>query len=175
MSDTGTASTATSADARVVVYPSATLRPIPSFVFAVPSGWVLDEVPDALAVLRTPEQVDDFWINATISHDRVGRAVDLEKAAQATWARIQRESPSAQASMEKMARFGSNVVYLRGIELEAPQSNRPLAQLQALFFAPPVEGAKTADFFQIICTAPPAQMPAFGPVFVGVISSFQFA
>ena len=157
------------------MYPSATLRPVPSFVFAVPAGWIVDEVPDALAVVRTPEQVDGFWINATLSHDRVGKAIDLEKAAQATWARIVRESPSAKASMEKMARFGANVVYLRGVELEAPQSNRPLAQLQALFLAPPVEGAKTADFFQIICTAPPEQMPAFGPVFVALISSFQFA
>lgn len=166
---------APSDEARVVVYPSATLRPVPSFVFAVPAGWVVDEVPDALAVVRTPEQVDDFWINATLTHDRVGQGVDLEKAAQATWARIQADSPGAKASMERMARFGANIVYLRGVEVPAPQSGRALAQLQALLFAPSVEGAKTADFFQIICTSPAEQMPAFGPVFVALISSFQFA
>jgi hypothetical protein len=77
--------------------------------------------------------------------------------------------------MERVARFGSNVVYLRGVEMEAPQSGRKLAQLHALFFAPPVEGAKTADFFQIIATAPLDRMPSFGPVFVALISSFQFA
>jgi hypothetical protein len=175
MSDTGGPGGQASTEPRVLVYPSATLRPVPSFLFAAPAGWVVDEVPDALAVIRTPEQVADFWVNATLSHDRVGKAVDIEKAAQATWARIQRESPEAKLSMERMARFGSNVVYLRGIELPAPQSGRPLAQLQALLFAPPVEGAKTNDFFQIICTAPSDQMTNFGPIFVALISSFQFA
>lgn len=175
MTDAAEVQAAPTNEARVVVYPSATLRPVPSFVFAVPAGWVVDEVPDAIAVVRTPEQVDGFWINATLSHDRVGKVVDLEKAAQATWARIQRESPGAKASMERMARFGTNIVYLRGVELTAPQSGRSLAQLQALLFAPAVEGAKTADFFQIICTTPAEQMPAFGPLFVALISSFQFA
>lgn len=159
----------------MAVYPSSTLRPVPSFVFAVPAGWELDEAPNALAVVRTPQQVDDFWVNAIISHDRVARTVDLDAAAKATWARIQQETPSASVSMERVARFGANVVYLRGVELEAPQSGRKLAQLHALLFAPPVEGAKTADFFQIIATAPFDRMPNFGPVFVALISSFQFA
>ena len=158
-----------------MVYPSSTLRPVPSFMFAVPAGWVVDEVPDALAVVRTPEQVDDFWINATLSHDRVGKAIDLEKAAKATWARVQQGSPDAKVSMERMARFGDNVVYLRGIEIQAPQSGRTLAQLQALLLAPSEEGAKTRDFFQIICTTPPDAMGGMGPVFVALISSFQFA
>jgi hypothetical protein len=174
MTDTGGVQ-APSSEARVVVYPSSTLRPVPSFMLAVPAGWVVDEVPDALAVVRTPEQVDDFWINATLSHDRVGKAIDLEKAAKATWARVQQGSPDAKVSMERMARFGDNVVYLRGVELTAPQSGRALAQVQALLFAPPVEAAKTADFFQIICTSPAEQMPVFGPIFVALISSFQFA
>ncbi len=175
MTDGAGGQAAPTSEARVLVYPSATLRPIPSFVFAAPAGWVIDEVPDALAVVRTPEQVADFWVNATLSHDRVGKAVDLEAAAKATWARIQRDSPDAKLSMERMARFGQNIVYLRGLELNAPQSGRALAQLQALLFAPPVETAKTADFFQIICTSPAEQMPAFGPVFVALISSFQVA
>ena len=160
---------------RVVVYPSATLRSVPSFLFAVPAGWAVDEAPDALAVVRTPEQVDGFWVNAIISHDRVAATVDLEGAAKATWGRIARESPGATTSLERIARFGENVVYLRGVEINAPQSGRALAQLQALFFAPPVEEAKTHDFFQIIATSPAERMPNFGPVFVALVSSFQFA
>ena len=136
---------------------------------------MVDEAPDAIAVVHTPEQVEGFWVNATISHDRVAGVVDLEAAAKATWARISRESPDAKISMERVARFGDNVVYLRGIEIQAPQSGRTLAQLQALLLAPSEEGAKTRDFFQIICTTPPDAMGGMGPVFVALISSFQFA
>ena len=76
--------------ARVAVYPSAIIKPVPSFIFSVPTGWVLDDAPDALVVARTPEQVDGFWVNAILSHDRVPRAVDFKQAAQATWARLQK-------------------------------------------------------------------------------------
>jgi hypothetical protein len=162
-------------EARVVVYPSKALRPIPSFMFAVPAGWVVDDAPDCLAVVHTPEQVDGFWVNATISHDRVAAAVDLETAAKATWARLSREAPNAKISMERVARFGDNVTYMRGIEIQAPQSGRDLAQLQALMLAPSEDGAKTKDFFQIICTCPPDVIAGMGPVFVALISSFQFA
>ena len=159
---------------RVLVYPSATLRPVPAFLVAAPSGWVVDEAPDSLAVMRTAEQVDGFWVNATVSHDRVARSVDLAVAAKATWARVLHSSPSAKAGLERVARFGSNIVYMRGVELDAPESGRKLAQLQALFFAPPVPDAKTSDFFQVICTSPVDAMPGFGPVFVAMISSFEF-
>ena len=178
MSNTGVAGAVKAApttEPRVVMYPSATLRAVPSFLFAVPAGWAVDEAPDALAVVRTPEQVDGFWVNAIISHDRVAATVDLEGAAKATWARITRESPGASTSLERIARFGDNVVYLRGVEINAPQSGRALAQLHALFFAPPIDGAKTKDFFQIIATCPGERMQGFGPVFVALISSFQFA
>ena len=56
---------------RVALYPSAMIKPVPSFIFSVPAGWVLDEAPDALVVARTAEQVDGFWVNAILSHDRV--------------------------------------------------------------------------------------------------------
>src|SRR5262245_61676050 len=135
--------------ARVAVHPSALIRPVPSFLFSVPEGWILDEAPDALVVVRTPQEVDGFWVNAILSHDRVPRSVDFKQAAQATWVRLQKSSPDAKVTMERLARFGSNVVYLRGVELEAPKSGRALAQLHALFFAPAVDEGKTVDFFQI--------------------------
>jgi hypothetical protein len=161
---------------RVVVYPSQMLRPIPSFVFSVPLGWVLDEAPDALAVIRTPEEVDGFWVNAILSHDRVPRAVDFKQAAQVTFAKLQRTSPDAKATMERLARFGANIVYLRGVEMAAPKTGRPLGQLHALFFAPvdADDKGKTVDFFQFIATAPADQMNRFGPAFVEMISSFRF-
>jgi len=160
--------------ARLAAYPGAMLRPIPSFVFSVPQGWLLDEAADALAVVRTPEEIDGFWVNAIISHDRVPRAVDFEAAAKTTWARIKQSSPDATPTLEKMARFGTNVVYLRGVELTAPQSGPKLAQLHALFFAPVAGEGKTVDFFQIVGTSPADVMERFAPAFLEVIGSFHF-
>ena len=174
MTDTNVASANTATGPSIGVYHSARLRPVPPFVFAIPAGWVVDEAPDALAVVRTPEKVDDFWVNALISHDRVARSVDLEAAAKVTWTRIERESPGATIGMERVARFGDNVVYLRGIQMESPQTKRALAQIHGLFLAPSPDEAKTADVFQIIGTAPADVMPTFGAVFVALIASFQF-
>ncbi|HEX6237730.1 MAG TPA: hypothetical protein VFZ68_11080 [Acidimicrobiales bacterium] len=179
MSDTQTATadrTPKPADltARVAVYPSAMVRPVPPFLFSVPPGWVLDEAPDALVVVRTPEEVDGFWVNAILSHDRVPRSVDFKQAAQATWARLQRSAPSAKVTMERLARFGTNVVYLRGVDLTAPQSGRALAQLHAMFFAPAAEDGKTVDFFQLVATSPEEHMDRFGPAFVEMVGSFRF-
>jgi hypothetical protein len=158
----------------MAVYPGQMIRPIPSFVFSVPTGWALDEAPDALAVVRTPEEVDGFWVNAIISHDRVARAVDFEAAAKTTWARLKRTNPEATSNVEKMARFGANIVYLRGVELKAPKSGRELAQLHAIFFAPARDEGKTVDFFQIVATCPSDLMDRFAPGFLEVIGSFRF-
>ena len=63
--------------ARFAVFPSAMIKPVPPFIFSVPDGWVLEDAPDALVVVRTAEPVDGFWVNAILSHDRVPRAVDF--------------------------------------------------------------------------------------------------
>ena len=117
------------------MFPSAIIKPVPSFMFSVPEAGCSTRAPDALAVARTPEQIDGFWVNAILSHDRVARAVDFKQAAQRR-GRGCRRLAVAKVTMERLARFGTNVVYLRGAELEAPKSGRPLAQLHALFFAP---------------------------------------
>jgi hypothetical protein len=176
MADTTATVAARPADltARLAVYPGTQLKPVPSFVFSVPQGWLLDEAADALAVIRTPEEVDGFWVNAIISHDRVPRAVDFEAAAKTTWVRIKQSSPDATPTLEKMARFGNNVVYLRGVELTAPKSGRKLGQLHALFFAPAEGEGKTVDFFQIVGTSPADLMERFAPAFLEIVGSFRF-
>lgn len=179
MADTAQAPTTTEAaepapNDRLAVFPGRMIRPIPGFVFTVPRGWVLDEAPDALTVVRTPKEVDGFWVNALLSHDRVARSVDFKVAAKTTWDRIKRASPEAKVEMERLVRFGTNIVYLRGVELPAPKSGRLLNQLQALFFAPVDEGGKTVDFFQFVCTAPEELMENFGSPFIEMIGSFRF-
>jgi len=159
---------------QVVVYPSTTVRPIPSFVFATPGGWVVDEAPGALCAVRVTEATDGFWSNALLTHDRVASAVDLQAAATASWGRLKADAPSAEVGMERVARFGDNIVYLRAVELDAPQSGKRLAQLHALFFAPPHDGAKTIDLFQFVATSTTDQMDSVGKSFVEMIGTFRF-
>jgi hypothetical protein len=104
----------------------------------------------------------------------VPRAVDFEAAAKPTWVRIKQGSPDATPTLEKMARFGNNVVYLRGVELTAPKSGRKLGQLHALFFAPAEGEGKTVDFFQVVGTSPADLMERFAPAFLEIVGSFRF-
>lgn len=160
--------------ARVVVHPSEVVRPVPGFIFSSPRGWVLDEAPDAMVVVRTPEEVDGFWVNALLSHDRVPRSVDFKAAARITWARLQKQCPDAEVGFQRLARFGELITYLRGASMTAPRTDRRIAQLSALFFAPTDERGKTVDFFQWVCTCPEQHMDRFGPAFTELIGSFRF-
>ena len=90
------------------------------------------------------------------------------------WVSTAKESPGATVDMERVARFGDNVAYLRGIQFPAPEGGRALAQLHGLFLAPAAPDAVTHDVFQVIGTAPVEVMPTFGAVFVALIASFQF-
>jgi hypothetical protein len=160
--------------ARIAVHPSEMVPGIPRFVFSVPDGWVVDEAPSALCVVRQPNDDNGFWVNAIIRHDKVPRAVDFERAAKVTWAKLKRTTPNATEHGERLIRFGSNVVYTRGVELDGPDGRR-LAQMQALFFAPVSEGGKLVDFFQIIGTCQlDDSVTANMDAFVEIIASFRF-
>lgn len=158
--------------ARAVVHPGKLITGIPSFVFTTPLGWVLDEAPGALAVLRLPKDIDGFWVNAILSHDKVARSVDFEAAAKASWARLKRTSPDATENGERMVRFGNQVMYVRGVELTA--NGQKIAQFHALFFAPVSEGGKTVDFFQFVLTAPVGAMGGLVKPFMEALSTFRF-
>jgi hypothetical protein len=159
---------------QVVVFPSRLVRPVPPFVFAAPPGWVVDEAPGAVLAVRAEAAVDDFWSNALLMHDRVARAVDLQAAATASWGRLVADAPSAAVKMERVAKFGDNVVYLRGVELDAAQSGRRLGQLHALFFAPAAPDAKTTDLFQFVATSTVDQMGKVGRQFVDMVATLRF-
>ena len=159
---------------RVVAQPGRLLTAVPSFVFAVPEGWVLDEAPSALAIIRLPEQVDGFWVNAILSHDKVARAVSLQKAAQVTWAKLQQTGVKNLVSKgEKGLVYGRTQIYVRGCEFTSPDG-RALAQMQGIWFAPVEEGGKTTDLFQLVLTAPVALMPKVTPPIVEMLSTFRF-
>ena len=159
---------------RVAVFPSKAIKATPGFVVTVPPGWVLDEAPYALTVVRPREPEGDFWVNVMVTTDRVPRAVDFEQAARITFGRIKRACPDAEIKLEKMARFGSLITYLRGIEVTSPKSQRRLAQVHALFFAP-VEGeGKTVDMFQVVATCPAESAGRYGARFIELIGSFRF-
>jgi hypothetical protein len=159
---------------QVVVHPSAIVRPVPSFVFAAPPGWVVDEAPGAVCVVRATEPVNEFWNNALLTHDRVAKAVDLQAAASASWGRLKADAPSAATVMERVAKLGQYFVYRRRAAPPAPQSGKKLAQIHAMFFAPSLEDAKTVDLFQFVATSTADQMDTVGKSFVEMVATFRF-
>jgi hypothetical protein len=158
--------------ARVAVHPGKLVPGIPKFVFITPLGWVLDEAPGAVAVLRLPNDIEGFWVNAILSHDKVSRSADFDSVAKATWARLLRTAPDATVSGEQLVRFGDQVMYVRGAEFAT--SSRRLAQVHALFFAPTADRGKTVDFFQFVLTGPVAAMGGISTVFMETLSTFRF-
>ena len=159
---------------RLVAQPGRMLTGVPPFVFVMPEGWILDEAPGALAAIRLPEQVDGFWINALLSHDKVARSIDFESAAKVTWAKLQRSATNLVERGERLIRFGNLVVYVRGCEFASPDGSRTLAQMQALWFTPVTEGGKVVDLFQLVLTAPATAMPKFSGPILEMISTFRF-
>lgn len=158
---------------RIVTQPSATITGVPPFIFAAPSGWVIDQAPNALCVLRPPEPVDGFWVNALLNHDVVARSVDFDAAAKITWARLQRSAKHLTETGERLVRFGGLAVYVRGAEMDGPEGGR-LAQLHALWFGPTTGPGKTVDFFQLVLTAPVDAMEPHSKAILEMLSTFRF-
>lgn len=165
--------TATGVASRVVAQPGKFIVGVPPFVFVMPKGWVLDVAPGALAVLRLGQQVDGFWVNALLSHDKVARGVDFKTAAKVTWAKLQRSGVENLTDQgERMMRFGNLAVYVRGCDFET--KGRKLAQMHAIWFTPVTEGGKVVDMFQLVLTAPEGIMPAAAKSILETISTFRF-
>lgn len=160
--------------AQIVAHPSSMLPGIPPFVFALPSGWVLDEAPGALALIRLPEEVEGFLINGILSHDKVSRTVDFAEAAGFTWKRLQEGCPDAEVDAEKFVQMGGRTVFLRGSHMSAPKSGRAIAQLQAIWFAPTNGPGKVVDFFQCVFTCPAEHVDAVSPQALMFLASFKF-
>lgn len=159
---------------RVVTQPGRLIPGIPPFVFVIPEGWVLDEAPGALAVLRSPVEIEGFWVNAILNHDRVARSVDFKVAAKVTWAKLNRSGMTdIKESGERMLRFGNMPVYVRGADFASPEG-RKLAQMHAIWFAPTSEGGKVVDMFQLVLTAPANVMPTVVNPILEMVSTFRF-
>jgi hypothetical protein len=159
----------------VAVYPSHDIKPVPGFTFSVPRGWILDEAPSTLAVVRLPEQLDDFWVNVLITADTVERALSIEKAAQITWARLKQQHPNAEITTERFARYRERITFLRSVDVDADDGIR-LSQVHALFFAPvdSDDVGKTVHMFQVVGTCLASQLDLVGPDMVEIVASFRF-
>jgi hypothetical protein len=159
------------------LFPSPRLRAIPSFSFDFPVGWELEEGTTAIAAIHPPEPVDGFWINVLVEHSRVEAAVDLHQAAIITYRQLARQHADVRLVTERMAHFdgGRRETYLRVVETRADgPGSEALTQLHALFFAPRVGGARTADLFQIIGTGPSDASDAYGMHVIDIVKSFRF-
>lgn len=160
--------------ARIAAHPGKLVPGIPGFVFSVPQGWVIDEAPNAMCVVRLPQPVDGFWINAMINHDKVSRELDFEALAKTTWARLKRTSPSAELNGERLMRLSGVPGYVRGVNLTAPDG-RALAQVHAMVFAPTDGPGKVVDLFQIIGTClRDDSVNASMEAFTEIIRTFRF-
>ena len=158
----------------VAVFPSRDIRPVPSFVFSVPTGWMLDEAPHTLTAVRLPAAVDGFWINLLITHDTVARSIDLEQAAIAALTRVRQQCATFSLGTEKFARFATRICYLRTIEITKEPDSPKLTQVHALFFGPVDGGGKVVDLFHLVGTCRSDQIDTYGPAMIEIIASFRF-
>jgi hypothetical protein len=159
------------------LFPSPRLRAIPSFSFDYPAGWELEEGTTAIAAIHPPAPVDGFWINVLVEHSRVEASVDLHQAAVITYRQLTRHHTDVRLVTERMAHFdgGRRDTYLRVVETRADgPGSEALTQLHALFFAPRIPGARTADLFQIIGTGPSDAADEYGMHVIDVVKSFRF-
>jgi hypothetical protein len=156
------------------LFPSPSLRAIPSFSFDYPEGWELEESTRALAAVHPPEPLDGFWINVLVDHSRVNADVDLEQAAVVTCAHLLSLHPDLRVLTERIAHFdgGRRDTYLR--VAETTDEGRPITQMHALFFAPLIPGARTRDLFQIIATIPVTAPDEIGVQVIDIVKSFRF-
>jgi hypothetical protein len=156
------------------LYPSRLLLPVPAFTFEVPDGWAVQEFPQALALVAPPEPVDRFHVNALITTRRVSMNANLARIAQVALARQRRRHPDLRVESEKVGRFGQRPTYLRALALTAGEPARRVAQVQAFFFAPAVEGRTVTDLFTIFGTCPDEHARDIVPGFLQIIASFDF-
>jgi hypothetical protein len=163
------------ASPREALFPSPQLRAVPSFSFDIPDGWELDEGTTAIAAVHPKEPVDGFWVNVLVNHSRVEAALDLEQAAVITFRQLRRHDHDVRLVTERIGHFdhGRRDTYLRIVETTA-EDGRQISQIHALFFAPRIPGARTADLFQLIGTVPNASLDEHGPHVLDIVKSFRF-
>jgi hypothetical protein len=165
------------ASVQEALFPSPRLRAIPSFSFDYPAGWELEETTQALAAVHPPEPIDGYWLNVIVDHSRIEAAADLQQAAIVTFAQLLHRHPEVRVLTERLAQFdgGRRETYLRVVQLHnGGDDDIELAQIHALFFAPRVPGARTADLFQIIATAPADAVGDHAQLVLGIVKSFRF-
>jgi hypothetical protein len=154
--------------ARYVDVPGPEAFGVPAFRFLLPAGWGLTEEPSAWAAMRP---ADDAATVAMIGSSRVGRTIDLRSVAVSSFARQRRQHPDLRLDSQRVGRFGDRVVYVRSVTLPGVS---PLAQVQALFFAPTDERRAVADVFSVVGSCADEQVELYGPTFVDLIASFEF-
>ncbi len=154
-------------------FPSQALPGTPSFTFAVPTGWVASEAPNALAMVQTPEPVGGFWVNLTIDHESVPSALGLKHVVEITRTKLGGAADDLRIENEKAVRTEDNrVMYLIEVSFAGTGDQR-VGQLHALTLGPRSEMPRRyRPLFRLVGTAPAATMSGFGPLFVGVCRSF---
>lgn len=132
-----------------LAYPGSAFRPIPDFTLDIPPGWVVEEFPDALCVIGTPEGTDP-WSNVFIKHSRVLRTTALEEVALDSWLELKTAFPDAEVEEEHVIGF-EQFHYVR--EATLTLLDEKVTRVDAYFFGPDVEHL-TVDLFHVVATHP---------------------
>jgi hypothetical protein len=154
-----------------VAYPGPAFRPVPSFTFDIPPGWVVDEFPDALCILGTPADSAEPWSNVFIKYSRVLPTTALEDVAIESWEDLKNAFPDAEVEEEHVIGF-EQFAYVR--ESTLTLLDESVTRVDAYFFGPAVDNA-TVDLFHVIGTHPVQAGDERTLVYMKMLRSFHIA
>lgn len=159
-------------------FPGPVLRAVPSFRFEIPEGFVLEEAPGSLAVLRATEETAGFTANLLVNHDRIVASATLRDAAVITRIQLTKAFAQVEVTDERIAEFPGRPTYLRAAKLRPADSDLVLHQVHAICRAPaPDRPVQTRDLFHLVgtCNALPEEdAERRGRAFIDVIRTFTF-
>ena len=155
---------------RAVHHPGPEAPGVPGFTLDVPAEWSAHEAPGA--VLAVSRRNGDGGAAVVVTTTRIDRGVGLRDVAVRSFAEHRRTHPGIVIDDQRVGRFGERVVYLRGMTV--PDARSPVAQVQALCFAPGGPERTTTDVVALTGSCPAAEIDEHGGVFVDMIASLSF-
>ncbi len=159
-------------------YPSQLCRPIPSFILAMPSHWVVSEFPDALYAVGSPvgEEgglVDEHWSNLIVHHERILPTTTAEERSRIHWNVYKQEVPQAVLKGETTVEFGELTYVVREMEIPDDTEDGDTTRIDAFMIAPDRSHA-THDLFQISALHPSAAGDDRRHLILEMLASLRF-
>lgn len=156
-------------------FPRSSFLAPPAFSFVCPDGWEAGEAPGALVSLR-PVDADD-QVSARVEWVRVAAAATLRDIADASFARVARAHPDVEVAVQKLVRFGTRTVFVRGLSTLEGSPARRVARFHGVMFAGAASDVGAArpvrDVLMVTGVCPERDAPSHVPIFVSLASSIE--